>query len=95
MTGWVAGRVCRDGKVNGGIHNPANLSMYTYALNNPLMYRDPTGLSADALKETAADVAKQAATAGSVKVEASMQDGEHTCEVKSCGFRWNRPRVTR
>ena len=32
-----------QGERNGGVQTPRNLNMYTYAYNNPLMFRDPTG----------------------------------------------------
>jgi RHS repeat-associated protein len=34
----------------GGIFNPVNLAVYHYAMNNPLSYRDPTGVAGQ--KET-------------------------------------------
>jgi len=34
-----------DGAGLGGVWNPANLSSMTYALNNPLLFRDPDGRS--------------------------------------------------
>ncbi len=33
-----------DGNPNGGVHNPANLALYSYAGNNPVKFTDPNGL---------------------------------------------------
>jgi hypothetical protein len=33
------------GDINGGVFTPVNLALYTYTWNNPVVFRDPKGLS--------------------------------------------------
>ncbi|HET9495728.1 MAG TPA: SpvB/TcaC N-terminal domain-containing protein [Chloroflexia bacterium] len=71
-----------SGEPNGGAFNPINLSLYTYGAANPLKYKDPNGLSNDAIKQTVADVAKQFATTGKVSVSAAMKKGGDSVDGK-------------
>jgi hypothetical protein len=34
-----------SGEPNGGVFNPGNLAMYTYAMGSPVRFKDPNGLS--------------------------------------------------
>lgn len=49
------------GRPNGGVYAPANLALYTYTWNNPLVFRDPDGRFLDTIADiafTAYDIGK-------------------------------------
>jgi RHS repeat-associated protein len=77
-----------SGKPNGGVFNPGNLSMYTYAMDNPVRFTDPTGMSSEATQETAAETGKEAEKSGGVKTEASMIEHTETHSTDIAGIPW-------
>ena len=79
-----------DGKPNGGVFNAINLSLYTYGAANPLKYKDPNGLSNDALKQTATDLAKQVLTKGKVSEDVALLKGGDSVDGKYgyAAYKW-------